>query len=64
MNERFDRSVDEEDEAFRQAVRRTAYFIWEQEGRPEGAQDHCYLRALEMHRRHRDYDEWLQVTPD
>ena len=49
-----------EDEAFREAVRKTAYFLWEQDGRPHGRHDEYYLRALEKHRRERTYDGWLE----
>ena len=34
-----------EDEAFFEAVRRTAYFLWEQDGRPHGRHVDYYLRA-------------------
>lgn len=54
----------EEDEAFREAVRKTAYFLWEQAGRPDGRQDEYYLKALEKHRRERTYDGWLEDGPD
>ncbi len=53
-----------EDDAFREAVRRTAYFLWEQDGRPHGRHDEYYLRALEQHRREREYDSWLEDGPD
>lgn len=56
-------SAEPEDESFREAVRRTAYFLWEQDGRPHGRDQEYYLAALDMHRRHRDYDEWLQDAP-
>ena len=49
-----------EDDEFREAVRRTAYFLWEQDGRPHGRHNEYYLRALEMHRRERTYDAWLE----
>lgn len=49
-----------EDDAFREAVRKTAYFLWEQDGRPHGRHDEYYLRALEKHRRERTYDAWLE----
>ncbi len=52
-----------EDEAFQEAVRKTAYFLWEQDGRPDGRHDEYYLRALEMHRRERTYDKWLEDGP-
>lgn len=52
-----------EDEAFQEAVRRTAYFLWEQDGCPEHRHEEYYLRALEQHRRQRDYDRWLADGP-
>ena len=53
-----------EDDAFRAAVRKTAYFLWEQDGRPHGRHDEYYLRALDQHRREREYDQWLEDGPD
>lgn len=53
-----------EDEAFREAVRKTAYFLCEQDGRPHGRHDEYYLRALDKHRRERQYDKWLEDGPD
>jgi hypothetical protein len=53
-----------EDEAFYAAVRKTAYFLWEQDGRPDGRHEEYYLRALDIHRRERDYDAWLQDAPE
>ncbi len=53
-----------EDEAFLEAVRKTAYFLWEQEGRPHGRHDEYYLRALDQHRRERRFDEWLKDAPE
>ena len=53
-----------ENEAFEAAVRRTAYFLWEEDGRPEGRDNEYYLRALEQHRRARTYDSWLKDSPD
>jgi hypothetical protein len=52
-----------EDEAFAEAVRKTAYFLWEHDGRPHGRHDEYYLRALDIHRRQRSYDAWLQDSP-
>lgn len=52
-----------EDEVFREEVRRTAYFLWEQDGRPPGQSERYYLRALEIHRRRRHYDRWLEDEP-
>jgi len=49
---------------FEEAVRKTAYFLWEQDGRPEGRHEEYYLRALDMHRRQLDYDAWLEDGPD
>jgi hypothetical protein len=59
-----DRRRMSENEAFDEAVRRTAYFLWEQDGRPDGRHDDYYLRALEMHRRQGEYDRWLEDSPD
>jgi hypothetical protein len=53
-----------EDEAFMDAVRRTAYFLWEQAGRPHGRHEEFFLQALEQHRRERTYDAWLQDEPE
>jgi len=41
-------------------VRDTAYFLWEQDGRPEGAADQYWQRALEQHWRARAYAIWLK----
>ncbi|WP_375451294.1 DUF2934 domain-containing protein [uncultured Devosia sp.] len=40
-------------------VRRTAYFLWEQDGRPEGRSFEYWLRAKELHMRQMAYDQWL-----
>jgi hypothetical protein len=56
-------SQEPEDEAFREAVRKTAYFLWEQDGRPHGRHEEYYLRALDKHRRERRFDEWLKDEP-
>ena len=42
-----------------QAVRATAYFLWEQDGRPDGRAFDYWLRAKEMHLREIAYDSWL-----
>ena len=42
-----------------EALRRTAYFLWEQDGRPEGRAFDYWLRAKDMHQRHMAYDRWL-----
>ncbi len=44
----------------REAVRDTAYFLWEQEGRPEGRAEEFWQRALEQFRRGRDYGAWFE----
>ena len=48
-----------DDAVFEQAVRETAYFLWEQDGRPEGRAEEYWRRALERHRNQRHYDRWL-----
>ena len=45
--------------AVAEMIRRTAYFLWEHEGRPEGRSFHYWLRAKEMHLRRMAYDQWL-----
>jgi hypothetical protein len=42
-----------------QAVRATAYFLWEQDGRPEGRAFEYWLKAKEIHQRQLAYDRWL-----
>ena len=42
-----------------QAVRATAYFLWEQDGRPEGLAFEYWVRAKEIHLRELAYDRWL-----
>lgn len=49
--------------AFDEAVRLTAYFLWEQDGRPEGRAEHYWHRAREKHRSERRYDGWLSEEP-
>jgi hypothetical protein len=43
-----------------QEVRERAYFLWEQEGRPEGRADEYWARALDEHLRERAYVLWQQ----
>ena len=43
-----------ETDSFEQSVRETAYFLWEQDGRPEGREEEYWYRALE--RTHREHD--------
>ena len=42
-----------------EAIRRTAYFLWEQDGRPEGKSLEYWQRAKEAHLRRLAYDRWL-----
>lgn len=45
-------------------IRQTAYFLWEQDGRPEERAFHYWLRAKEMLVRELAYDKWLaEGTP-
>lgn len=54
---------DEHDPEFLEAVRLTAYFLWEQDGRPEGRAEEYWRRALEKHRSERQFDRWLNEEP-
>lgn len=45
--------------AVAEAIRRTAYFLWEHDGRPQGRAFDYWLRAKEMHLRQMAYDQWL-----
>ena len=40
-------------------IRQTAYFLWEQDGQPEGQAFHYWLRAKENLLRELAYDQWL-----
>ena len=42
-----------------EAIRRTAYFFWEQDGRPEGRAQDYWLKAKEAHLRQLAFDRWL-----
>ena len=42
-----------------EAIRRTAYFLWEHDGRPEGRSFDYWLKAKDMLLRQRAYDQWL-----
>ena len=45
-------------------IRRTAYFLWEQDGRPEGQAMAYWLRAKQSLIRQMAYDRWLlEGTP-
>jgi hypothetical protein len=43
-----------------QEVRERAYFLWVQDGSPEGRSDEYWSRALEEHLRDRSYVRWQQ----
>lgn len=46
-------------------IRKTAYFLWEQDGRPPGQAQHYWELAEAKHLRQRAYDLWLQEgAPD
>jgi hypothetical protein len=50
--------------AIAEQIRQTAYFLWEQDGRPEGQAMEYWLRAKQMHQRQVAYDRWLaEGTP-
>lgn len=52
-----------DDPRFMESVRLTAYFLWEQDGRPEGRAEEYWRRAMEKHRSERRYDRWLGEGP-
>jgi len=47
------------DPTFEMAVRETAYFMWENDGRPEGREQEYWYRALESELRKRTSDREL-----
>jgi hypothetical protein len=47
-------------ESLDQIVRERAYFLWEQEGRPDGRADEYWQRAQEQHLHERAYALWEQ----
>jgi hypothetical protein len=51
------------DPAFEQAVRETAYFLWEQDGRPQGREQDYWYRALERTLRERNADDGMRQHP-
>lgn len=42
-----------------EAIRLTAFFLWEQDGKPEGRQLEYWQRAFEAHVRRKAFDAWL-----
>ena len=48
------------DPALEEAIRLTAYFLWENDGRPEGRAEEYWRRAREKHLSERTYDRWLE----
>lgn len=59
MNDRSDPWVDPE---FEQAVRDTAYFLWEQDGRPFGREQEYWFAALERCLRRRESEQALNQS--
>jgi hypothetical protein len=51
------------DPAFELAVRETAYFLWEQDGKPFGREQEYWFRALERQLRERNADRDLRNGP-
>ena len=52
------------DARFEQAVRETAYFLWEQDGRPEGREKEYWFRALERTLREWKANEEIGRPPE
>jgi hypothetical protein len=52
------------DPDFDRAVRETAYFLWEQDGRPQGREQEYWFRALERQLRERNADAMIGTGPD
>ena len=50
------------DPAFEQAVRDTAYFLWEHDGRPEGREQDYWYAALEKCMLQREADKSLKQS--
>ena len=51
------------DYSFEQAVRETAYFLWEQDGKPSGREQEHWCCALEQHLRERRADAAISAKP-
>jgi hypothetical protein len=52
------------DVQFEQAVRETAYFLWEQDGRPLGREKEYWFRALERTLRERNANAEIAEHPE
>jgi len=52
------------DARFEQAVRETAYFLWEQDGRPEGREKDYWFQALERTLREWKANQEIGQHPD
>ena len=52
------------DARFEQAVRETAYFLWEQDGGPEGREKDYWLLASERTLRERKANDEIRRNPD
>jgi DNA-binding response OmpR family regulator len=50
--------------SYDESVRMTAYFLWEQDGRPAGRAHEYWLRAEARHRREEENDRLLEIAPD
>jgi|GEM_PF-6168592 len=50
------------DQAFLEAIRLTAYFLWEQDGRPAGREWDYWRLAQEQHARQADCDRLLAAS--
>jgi hypothetical protein len=46
-----------------EAIRLTAYFLWEQDGRPFGKEMDYWRQARERHARERTYDRMIRQAP-
>jgi hypothetical protein len=53
-------SSSETKEGLEQEIRERAYFLWEQDGCPEGQSEDYWARALDQHLRDRAYVLWQQ----
>jgi hypothetical protein len=51
------------DKTFEAQVRDTAYFLWENDGRPSGREKEYWFRALERCLRQREADGLLREAP-